>query len=89
VSDTAEYGDYTRGPRVINQQTRQEMRKILAEIQSGQFAREWIDENKSGRKNFLAMREAAQHQLIEEVGRSLREMMPFLKKKKEVGVPQE
>ncbi len=89
VSDTAEYGDYTRGPRIINQQTRQEMKKILAEIQSGQFAREWIDENKSGRKNFLAMREAARHQPIEEIGRPLREMMTFLKKKKEAGVPQE
>ena len=89
VSDTAEYGDYTRGPRVINAQTRQEMRKILAEIQSGQFAREWIAENKSGRKNFLAMREAARRQPVEEVGRELREMMPFLKKKKEAGVPDE
>ncbi len=89
VSDTAEYGDYTRGPRIINQQTRQEMRKILAEVQSGQFAREWIEENKSGRKNFLAMREAARHQPVEEVGRELRELMTFLKKKKEAGVPQE
>jgi ketol-acid reductoisomerase len=89
VSDTAEYGDYTRGPRIVNQQTRQEMRKILAEIQSGQFAKEWIDENKSGRKNFLAMREAARHQPVEEVGRELRAMMPFLKKKKEAGVPED
>ncbi len=89
VSDTAEYGDYTRGPRIINQQTRQEMKKILGEIQSGQFAKEWIEENKSGRKNFLAMREAARHQPVEEVGRELREMMTFLKKKKEAGVPQE
>jgi len=89
VSDTAEYGDYTRGPRIINAQTRQEMRKILGEIQSGQFAKEWIDENKSGRKNFLAMREAARHQPVEEVGRELRAMMPFLKKKKEAGVPED
>jgi ketol-acid reductoisomerase len=89
VSDTAEYGDYTRGPRIVNEQTRAEMRKILSEIQSGQFAKEWIDENKSGRKNFLAMREAARHQPVEEVGRELRAMMPFLKKKKEAGVPQE
>src|SRR5437764_2763813 len=89
VSDTAEYGDYTRGPRVVNQQTRAEMRKILAEIQSGEFARQWIEENKTGRKNFLAMRAAAQTQPIEKVGRELREMMTFLKKKKEVGVPQE
>src|SRR3984893_9167352 len=89
VSDTAEYGDYTRGPRVVNQQTREEMRKILAEVQSGQFAREWIEENKTGRHKFLAMREAARDQPVERVGRELREMMAFLKKKKEAGVPQE
>jgi ketol-acid reductoisomerase len=89
VSDTAEYGDYTRGPRIVNQATRAEMKKILAEIQSGEFAREWIDENRSGRKKFLAMREAARHQPVEEVGRELRAMMPFLKKKKEAGVPQD
>ena len=87
VSDTAEYGDYTRGPRIVNEQTRAEMKKILAEIQSGEFARQWIEENKTGRKKFLAMREAAQNQPIEKVGRELREMMTFLKKKKEVGVP--
>jgi ketol-acid reductoisomerase len=87
VSDTAEYGDYTRGPRIINEQTRAEMKKILSEIQSGQFARDWINENKTGRKKFLAMREAAQHQPVEEVGAELRKMMTFLKKKKEVGVP--
>ncbi len=89
VSDTAEYGDYTRGPRIVNAQTRAEMKKILGEIQSGEFAKAWIDENKTGRKNFLAMREAARHQPVEEVGRELREMMPFLKKKKEAGVPQD
>jgi ketol-acid reductoisomerase len=89
VSDTAEYGDYTRGPRIINEQTRAEMRKILSEIQSGEFARQWIEENRTGRKNFLAMREAARHQPVETVGKELREMMPFLKKKKEAGVPTE
>jgi ketol-acid reductoisomerase len=89
VSDTAEYGDYTRGPRVVNEQTRAEMRKILSEVQSGEFARQWINENKTGRKNFLAMREAARNQRIEQVGRELREMMTFLKKKKEVGVPED
>ncbi|HUK19903.1 MAG TPA: ketol-acid reductoisomerase [Bryobacteraceae bacterium] len=87
ISDTAEYGDYTRGPRIVNDQTRAEMKKILSEIQSGEFARQWIEENRSGRKNFLAMREAAQNQPIETVGRELREMMTFLKKRKEVGVP--
>jgi ketol-acid reductoisomerase len=89
VSDTAEYGDYTRGPRVVNEQTRAEMRKILSEIQSGEFARQWIEENRTGRKNFLAMREAARNQPMEVVGRELREMMTFLKKKKEAGVPTE
>ena len=89
VSDTAEYGDYTRGPRIVNQQTRDEMKKILAEIQSGQFAREWINENKTGRHRFLAMREAARDSQVERVGRELRQMMPFLKKRKEAGVPQE
>jgi len=89
VSDTAEYGDYTRGPRLINDQTRAEMKKILSEIQSGQFAKDWINENKTGRKKFLAMREAARNQPIETVGRELREMMTFLKKKKEAGVPQD
>ncbi len=86
VSDTAEYGDYTRGPRVVTEETRKEMKKILSEIQSGQFAREWMAENKSGRKNFLAMREAQQNQPIEKVGAELRKMMTFLKKKKEAGV---
>jgi ketol-acid reductoisomerase len=87
ISDTAEYGDYTRGPRIVNAQTRAEMKKILSEIQSGEFARNWINENKTGRKNFLAMREAAQNQRVEQVGGELRKMMTFLKKKKEVGVP--
>lgn len=89
VSDTAEYGDYSRGPRVVNDATRQEMKKILAEIQSGQFAREWINENKTGRKNFLAMRESGHTSQLETVGKELREMMTFLKKRKEAGVPQE
>jgi ketol-acid reductoisomerase len=89
VSDTAEYGDYTRGPRIVNAQTRAEMKKILSEIQSGEFARQWIAENKSGRHKFLAMREEARNQPVEKVGRELREMMTFLKKKKEAGVPQE
>jgi len=89
VSDTAEFGDYTRGPRVVNQAVREEMKRILAEVQSGAFAREWINENKTGRKNFLAMREAARSQPIEQVGARLRAMMTFLKKRKETGVPQD
>ncbi|MCU1293779.1 MAG: ketol-acid reductoisomerase [Bryobacterales bacterium] len=89
ISDTAEYGDYTRGPRIVTDETRAEMKKILAEIQSGEFARTWLAENREGRKKFLAMREAAKDQPIEKVGAELRAMMPFLKKKKESGVPQE
>ncbi len=89
ISDTAEYGDYTRGPRIVTQETRAEMQKILSEIQSGEFARQWIEENQTGRKNFLAMREAARNQPIEQVGRELRQMMTFLKKRKEAGVPQD
>jgi ketol-acid reductoisomerase len=89
VSDTAEYGDYTRGPRIVTEQTRAEMKKILSEIQSGEFARTWLKENRDGRKNFLAMREAAKDQPIEKVGAELRAMMPFLKKRKEAGVPEE
>jgi ketol-acid reductoisomerase len=89
VSDTAEYGDYTRGPRIVNDQTRAEMKKILSEIQSGEFARQWINENKTGRKRFLAMREEARNQPVEKVGGELRAMMTFLKKKKEAGVPED
>jgi ketol-acid reductoisomerase len=89
VSDTAEYGDYTRGPRIVNEQTRAEMKKILSEIQSGEFARTWLQENRDGRHKFLAMREEAKNQPIEKVGAELRSMMTFLKKRKEAGVPQE
>ncbi len=89
VSDTAEYGDYTRGPRIITDQTRAEMKKILSEIQSGAFAKEWMEENRTGRKNFLKMREAQHNQKVEVVGAELRKMMTFLKKKKEAGVPEE
>jgi ketol-acid reductoisomerase len=87
VSDTAEYGDYTRGPRVITDATRAEMKKILTEIQTGQFAKEWMAENREGgRKKFLGMRAAQENQQIETVGAELRKMMTFLKKKKEAGV---
>jgi ketol-acid reductoisomerase len=89
VSDTAEYGDYTRGPRIINEATRTEMKKILAEIQKGEFARDWLAENRAGRHKFLAMREAGKESSIEKVGAELRSMMTFLKKRKEAGVPEE
>jgi len=87
VSDTAEYGDYTRGPRIINAETRKEMKKILSEIQKGEFANTWMAENRNGRGNFLAMRKANNVHQIEVVGRELRSMMTFLKKKKEAGIP--
>ena len=89
VSDTAEYGDYVTGPRIINDATKAEMKKVLAEIQDGTFARNWMAENKNGRGNFLAMRKKGAGTRIETVGKELREMMTFLKKKKEVGIPQE
>jgi len=87
VSDTAEYGDYTRGPRIITAETRKEMKKILSEIQSGEFAKQWIGENKAGRHKFLAMRAEGADQPVENVGRELRKMMTFLKRNKEAGVP--
>ena len=79
VSDTAEYGDYTRGPRVIDERVRQTMRQILKEVQDGSFAREWILENQAGRPNFLALRKQnAEHQ-VEQVGKELRALMRGLK----------
>ena len=83
VSDTAEYGDYSRGPRVIDEHVRENMKQVLAEVQSGKFATEWIDENKAGRQKFLDLRKAQQDQLVEQVGGELRGMMSFLKNKKE------
>ncbi len=78
ISNTAEYGDMTRGKRVISEETREAMRKILADIQSGEFAREWIAENRAGAESFQRMRaEAANHQ-VEKVGRELRSMMPWI-----------
>ena len=80
ISNTAEYGDYTRGPRVVNAATKAEMKKILSEIQSGQFAREFVLENLSGKAGFTAMRrQEAEHQ-IESVGKELRAMFSWLKK---------
>ena len=78
VSDTAEYGDYSRGPKVIDEHVRENMRKILKEVQDGTFAREWIAEGEAGNKNFLRMREEAQKHPIEEVGKRLRAMMPWI-----------
>lgn len=81
ISDTAEYGDLTRGPRIIDETVREKMKKILEEIQSGQFAREWILENQAGRPVLNALRKKEAEHPIEEVGKKLRAMMPWLKKK--------
>jgi ketol-acid reductoisomerase len=78
VSDTAEYGDYTGGPQIITSKTRDTMREMLKQIRNGEFARKWIEENESGRKNFNAERQKEQQQLIEQVGAQLRSKMPFL-----------
>jgi len=83
VSDTAEYGDYTRGPRVVSDETKKEMKKILGEIQSGQFAREWVLENQANRAGFLAMRRRDADHQIEEVGKRLRSMMSWIKPPRE------
>jgi ketol-acid reductoisomerase len=78
VSNTAEYGDYTRGPRVIDEHVRAEMKKILGDIQSGRFAREWVLENAAGQPSFKALRRRAAAHPIEEVGEKLRAMMPWI-----------
>ncbi|MFC1987771.1 ketol-acid reductoisomerase [Chloroflexota bacterium] len=81
VSDTAEYGDYSRGPRVIDDMVRGEMEQILAEIQDGTFAKEWILENQAGRPVFNALKRMDEEHLIEEVGAELRKMMSWVKRK--------
>jgi ketol-acid reductoisomerase len=82
ISDTAEYGDYTRGPRIVNAQTKDEMRRILREIQTGQFAKEFILENQVGRPVFDKLREAEKDHPIEEVGKRLRDMMSWIREAK-------
>jgi ketol-acid reductoisomerase len=82
ISNTAEYGDYTRGPRVITDDTKAEMKRILDDIQSGRFARDWMLENKVGQTSFKAMRNRAAEHDIEQVGEKLRGMMPWIAKNK-------
>jgi ketol-acid reductoisomerase len=82
ISNTAEFGDLTRGPRVVPDETRATMKKILSEIQSGEFAREWINENKTGCKKFNALRDAEKKLQVEAVGADLRGMMSWIKKDK-------
>jgi ketol-acid reductoisomerase len=78
ISNTAEYGDMTRGSRVVGEESRAAMKKILADIQSGEFAKEWIAENKAGHENFDRMREEAAGHPVEKVGKELRDMMPWI-----------
>ncbi len=83
ISDTAEYGDLTRGPRVINENVKAEMKKILTEIQDGTFANEWIAENENGRENYHRLQEEGKNHPIEKVGAELRSMMPFISEGKQ------
>lgn len=81
ISDTAEWGDYVSGPRVVNESSKEAMKQVLKEIQDGTFAKEWIAENKAGRKRMLERRNAGQTSQLEQVGKQLRSMMPFIKAK--------
>jgi ketol-acid reductoisomerase len=82
ISNTAEYGDYTRGPRIVTEETKAEMKRILDDIQSGRFARDWVQECKAGQPSFKAMRRRGAEHSIEEVGAKLRAMMPWIAKNK-------
>ena len=81
ISNTAEYGDYTRGPRIVTEETKKEMKKILEEIRSGQFARDWILENKAGAASFKATRRRERQHGVEQVGKELRRMMSWINEK--------
>ncbi len=89
ISDTAQYGDMTRGPRIVTDDTKAEMQKILKEIQNGQFAKEWILENKANRPSFNALANQDAHHQIEEVGQGLRALMSWVKKSDVVQATQE
>jgi ketol-acid reductoisomerase len=82
VSDTAEYGSYYAGPQIVDEHVRQSMQSLLDRIQDGTFAKQWMAENESGREHFLAMRAESQNSQIEQVGKGLRAMMPWLHKGK-------
>ncbi len=82
ISNTAEYGDYTRGPRIVTDEAKQEMKRILSEIQTGQFSREWMLENRVGQTSFKAMRRRSAEHPIEDVGERLRAMMPWIAEKR-------
>jgi ketol-acid reductoisomerase len=78
ISDTAEYGDYVAGPRIVTDETRKAMKQLLTDIQDGTFAKNWIAEHEAGRPKFNATRAAEQNQILERVGADLRQMMPFV-----------
>jgi ketol-acid reductoisomerase len=78
ISDTAEHGDYTGGPQIVTDETRKNMKKMLERIQSGEYARAWMAEHAAGRPEFNKIRARERHQLLEDVGKKLRNMMPFL-----------
>jgi ketol-acid reductoisomerase len=82
ISNTAEYGDYVSGPRLIDDGVRARMKEVLADIQSGRFAKEWVLENAAGQASFKAMRRRAAEHQIEQVGEKLREMMPWIKERR-------
>jgi hypothetical protein len=88
ISETAEYGDYTRGPKIIDDHVRQNMKQVLQNIRSGAFAREWILENQAGQPSFKALRRQNNEHMIETVGADLRSMMPWLKAGKPSANPQ-
>ena len=85
ISDTAEYGDYTRGPRIVNESVKAEMKKILEEVCNGNFAKEFILENQAGRASMNAYRRQEAAHSIEEVGKGLRDMMSWMRKKGATG----
>jgi ketol-acid reductoisomerase len=84
VSDTAEYGDYVAGPRLVTDATRATMRELLEEVRNGSFAKNWIDENRNGRPEFAKLRQKDTQHPIEKVGRELRRKMPFVEPRERV-----
>ena len=82
ISNTAEYGEYITGKKIIDSKTKARMKEVLKDIQSGKFAKQWMDENKNGQKNFLKMRKELAEHPIEKVGKKLRDLMPWIGKNK-------
>ena len=82
ISNTAEYGEYITGKKIIDSKTKERMKEVLQDIQSGKFAKQWMDENKNGQKNFLKMRKELAEHPIEKVGKKLRDLMPWIGKNK-------